>query len=106
MKVKAFIADCCGELRIYDEVVGVSPLVDMFNKLKSFPVINDPDKADIHMCTPCFNKHVVDVATREHNRRTDEKGYTLKMEEMSYILRFNCVKAYKNKMAKILARKK
>jgi hypothetical protein len=106
MKTEAYICDSCNELRLYEEVVGVSPAEDIFERIKSYPVINRPDRAEIHMCTPCFNKFVIDVATREHNRRTDEQGYTLKMIEMSYLLRSKCVTAYKNNLAKILARKK
>jgi hypothetical protein len=94
-KVHAFKCDYCGKIVEYDEIVGVSPLEDMFDVLASFEVVKNPDKADIHFCVAHYADLVTGPASMLYDRRTDEAGYTLKVRELSYSLRKSTVDRYR-----------
>lgn len=100
MNVEAYICDFCNNLRLAEEVVGISPVEDMFEKMKSFPIVNNPAKAHIHFCTSCFDTYAVQVAYREVDRRKSEHLYKLKLDEMTYLLRSQCVTNYNKKNQK------
>lgn len=100
MKTEAYVCDSCGELKYAAEVVGVKPVQDLFDPLKSFPIDPHPHKQNIHMCTTCYNMKAVSPAERETNRRKDEHGYEMKLKEMAYILRNQCVTNYNKKVQK------
>lgn len=106
MKTEAYTCDYCQQLRTAEECVGVNPTEDVFDRMAGYPIINNPAKADIHFCTTCYNMHVVSVAERETNRRKDEHSYELKLKEMSYIVRSQCVVNYNKKRHKIVAQVK
>lgn len=100
MKTEAYICDLCNELKLPDEVVGVSQQQDMFNKMEGFAIVPRPDREQIHLCTRCYEMKVTSVAEREHNRRYDERGYEMKVKEMSYLVRSQCVSNYTKKTMK------
>lgn len=106
MKAEAYICDKCNTLLISDEVVGVALQEDLFERMLSFPVINDPAKAMVHVCVKCYDMNVTQVAGREFNKKFDERGYELKLREMSYMLRSQCVANYNKKFHKKVAKKK
>lgn len=97
-KIEAYRCDCCQEIKESAECVGVSRKQDMFEKLKSFPINPHPEREEIHYCTTCYNKMVVSPADREINRKKDEKAYTFKLLELSYILASQCVANFDKKM--------
>jgi hypothetical protein len=100
MKTEAYVCDFCNELRHSDEITGVSSQPDLFNKLDSYPIISHSDRAHIHLCTTCYNLHVISVAERETDRRKDEAGYKAKLKELSYLVKAQCVTNYNKKNQK------
>lgn len=102
MKVEAFVCDCCGELKYYAEAVGVSLQPDMFDVMNGYKIINNPNKADVHMCTKCYNEKALYPAQREVNRKKDEQAYILKLKEMSYAVRATCVNNFNKNRTKHL----
>lgn len=106
MRTEAYVCDYCNELRFGAECVGVLRNQDIFDKLSSFTTVMRPEKADIHYCIHCYNKVVVWVAEREVNRKKDEDRYTLKLKELSYLLKSQCVANYDKKKNKIFAQVK
>jgi hypothetical protein len=95
-KVEAYRCDYCREIVEVNGCSGVSLQPDMFDKLKSFPIINRSDKADAHLCGRCYNLHVVSIAERETNRKKDENAYRMKLEELAYGLRSQVVSNFTN----------
>jgi|SRR5581483_47390 len=106
MKVEAYICDFCNTLRIAEEIVGVSLQPDLFEPMKGFKTNFKPERENAHYCTQCYSNIVISVAERECNRKKDEHGYTLKLEELSYMLRSQVVTNYNKKVQKKLARKR
>lgn len=98
MKAEAYVCDYCNELKFSAEVVGVKPIEDLFNKLDGYPIDPHPDRQSIHLCTSCYNKHAVGIAERETNRKKDEKAYEIKLKEMSYLIKSQCVTNYNKKV--------
>jgi hypothetical protein len=99
MKVEAYRCDYCGHIKEAEEIVGVSRKQDMFDRMKSFPVTNFPEREQVHYCTDCYNQHVIYVAEREVDRKRDEEKYRLKVLEMSYNLAHQCVANFDKKMS-------
>lgn len=93
-KIEAYRCDHCRNLKSADEIVGVSAQSDMFNKLKSYPIIYHPERAEIHLCVECYNNKAAIPAQNEVDRRKDEEGYKKKLEEFSYGVRAQCVHNY------------
>jgi hypothetical protein len=93
-RVEAYRCDNCQSIVEVDECVGISLQPDLFEKMKGFPVVYKCEKADVHLCTTCYNMQVVSVAERETNRRKDERGYRLKLEELAYSLREQAVSKF------------
>jgi hypothetical protein len=86
-KAHAFKCDYCGKLVAADDCVGVSPIEDMFDKLRSFPVIPNVDKAEIHFCASHYKEQVTAPAEAQYSRRINEEMYAMKVKELSYDLR-------------------
>jgi hypothetical protein len=104
MKIEAYECDNCGQLKPVDEVVGITEVVDMFDKLLSYPIITPPSKARVHMCVGCYNDIAVASASRQIDRRKDEKEYASKLKETTYMLRSQCVTNYLKKTQKKIVR--
>jgi hypothetical protein len=100
MKTEAYVCDFCNHLKFSAEVVGIVAQEDLFNKMDSFPVVPHSERAHIHLCTTCYNTYVVWPAEREVNRKQDEQGYALKLKELSYLVRSQCVTNYNKKIQK------
>lgn len=100
MKVEAYICDCCQLIKDSSESIGISLQQDAFEILKSYPSIFIPSKAEVHYCLTCYNMKVISVAERETNRRNDERAYKLKIIELTYMLKTQCVLNYNNKISK------
>lgn len=96
-KVEAYICDYCQQLRIADECVGVAAQEDLFDKLASFPTNPRPEKESIHYCTNCYTHYVISPAEREVNRKKDEHGYMIKINELAYLLRSQTVNNFNKK---------
>lgn len=90
MKVQAYRCDFCGHIRPDEEITGVIPSEDMFEKIKSFPISMNNDKTNVHFCITCYNKIVIEKA-RIVDRKKNEREYRLKLEELSYLLKSTCV---------------
>jgi hypothetical protein len=86
-KVKAFKCDYCGKIVEYDECVGLKPIEDIFDRLKSYPVVNNPSKAEVHFCVSHYRELVTAPAESQYNRRINEAGYARKCDELAYDLR-------------------
>jgi hypothetical protein len=100
MKIEAYECDNCGILKSVDEVVGITEVLDMFDKLMSYPIITPPAKARVHMCVGCYNDIAVNSAQRQVDRRKDEHAYADKLKETTYMLRSQCVTNYLRKTQK------
>jgi hypothetical protein len=103
MKAEAYTCDFCGELKFSAEVVGISLEQDLFEKMKSFQTNPHAHRCHCHLCTKCYDMNVVQVANRDSNRKKDENSYRLKLEEMSYMVRAQCVANYWKKATKKVA---
>lgn len=95
MKAHAFKCDYCGKLVDYEEVEGVSPQEDIFDKLASFPIIYNPDKASIHFCTAHYRECVTAPAASIYDRKINEAGYIMKIKELSFDLRKTTVERHR-----------
>lgn len=91
MKIEAYRCDFCGNIKEAEATVGVSTQEDIFEKLKSYPIIANPAKATVHHCTDCYNIHVLQIAEATVNRKKDEYLYKLKIDELSLSLRTGAV---------------
>lgn len=92
MKVEAYRCDRCGRLVDSESAIGVSASEDMFDRKASYPLIWNPDKAVIHVCTDCMRDHAMVPAQNQIDRRKDEHLYKLKVQELSYDVRFQAVR--------------
>jgi len=90
MKVEAYRCDYCGQIRELDEMTGVIPIEDMFDRMASYPICNC-EKTNVHFCTTCYGKVVLQKA-RLIDRKKDEHGYAAKLKELQYLLRESCVR--------------
>lgn len=102
MKVEAFQCDCCNELKVYAEVVGISLQPDLFDIMSGYKVVGNPNKEKCHLCTKCYNEKALFPAQNLVNRKKDEKAYELKLKEMSYMVRLKCVENFNKKLRKDL----
>jgi len=80
--VKAFLCDYCGQIHQESDVVGINPVEDAFDRLKSFPTVLDPSKAIIHYCLPCYRTNVIEPAEQTTNRKKDEASYILQLSAL------------------------
>jgi hypothetical protein len=105
MKTEAYVCDFCQELRYSAEVTGIMAQEDLFSKLDGYPIIPHADRALIHLCNTCYNLHVVAAAERTANRKQNEEGYKLKLKELSYLVKSQCVANYNKKSQKKISKK-
>jgi hypothetical protein len=102
MKVNAYRCDYCGAIKTEKRIVGIDPQPDMFNKIKGFPVKSNPEKTNVHVCVDCMREHAHIPASNKVNRKKDEQGYRLAYEELSFLIRSQCVQnVYNRKVFKI-----
>jgi hypothetical protein len=104
-KVEAYRCDYCHDIVEVNECVGVSLQPDLFDKLAGFPIINNCEKAQVHLCGSCYNKQAVARAEQEVYRRIDEEGYKEKLKELTYGLRAQCVSNFNKQKADKIGRK-
>jgi hypothetical protein len=88
-KVNAYRCDYCGQIKTEDKVVGISKIQDLFDALHSYKVINNPDKADVHGCTDCYNYCLSEA--NSINRKKYEQLYIDKRTENGLMFRQQCV---------------
>jgi hypothetical protein len=101
MKVTAYRVDCCGLLKEEAEVVGIIPTEDLFDKEKSYPSnFNHPEKCTVHCCLDCYREKVLIPASHVTDRRKDERGYELKIQELWFSLRQTIVTRWRTKKRK------
>lgn len=105
MKVEAYCCDFCHEVKVAAEMVGVSPKQDLFEVLKSFEIDYHPHRQPVHLCTKCYDMNVVQPTERETNRKKNEHAYILKLNEMSYLVRAQCVTNYNKEIQKNIRKK-
>lgn len=91
MKVQAYRCDFCGMIKEEKYIVGINPLEDLFEKIKSFPIMSNPEKTNVHICTNCTRENAAVPAANQVNRKKNESEYKAKYEELSFILRSQCV---------------
>jgi hypothetical protein len=96
-RVKAYGCDMCGKLQHEDIIVGVENQEDMFDRLKSFKTIMNPDKTQAHYCHECYETQVLFPARSMVNRKNDEQGYINKLNELQYNLRKTTVLHWREK---------
>lgn len=94
MKAEAYRCDVCLTLVHAEDAVGVRPVEDLFDRVKSFPTVLNPAKADIHYCLQCYRSKVIDAAIATVNRKRDEEGYKQQLAVLGYNLRKLAVKNY------------
>jgi len=90
MKVTAYLCDCCGSIKIDDEIVGINPVEDMFDKQLSFPITHKLDKTNVHGCHACY-REIVDIPASAISRKKNEDAWKAKVKELSYMFRQRCV---------------
>lgn len=102
MKIDAYRCDFCGAIKPDKRIVGIDPQPDLFSKIKSYPVKSNPDKTNIHVCIDCIRDNAQVPAENQTNRKKDENGYRVKYEELSFLVRSQCVQnVYNRKVFKI-----
>lgn len=96
MKTEAYICDCgCQQLFSVELMVGVRPIEDMFDKISSYPTqFTHIERLEVHYSLPCYKSKVLIPASNIVDRRKDERGYKLKVKELGYGLRAQCVANY------------
>jgi ribosomal protein S26 len=90
MKVKAYRCDKCGRVRPEDEIMGITPIEDMFEALRSFPLCEKLDETNVHFCITCYDSDVISKANYV-NKRKNMDEYNLKIKELGYALKQTCV---------------
>ena len=88
-KVNAYRCDYCGELKTEGSIVGISPVQDLFDKLNSYKIISNPEKAEIHGCTDCYNYCMTEA--NSINRKKYEALYIEKRTEAGLMFRQQAV---------------
>lgn len=91
MKTQAYICDCCNGLFDVETVSGLSQVKDLYDFVKSYPVIMDAEKASIHFCIECYNKAVTIPVSMITDRAKDEENYIKVFQEYSYSFRQSTV---------------
>lgn len=94
-KVNAYRCDYCGEIKTEKEIVGISLNADMFEQLKSYPIIKNPEKAEVHGCTDCYNYCMIEA--NSINRKKFELTYIQKRTEAGFNFRKQSVYNWINK---------
>jgi hypothetical protein len=100
-KVEAYYCDYGGHLMDAEHSIGVKPIEDLLDKIHSYPIINNPAKAEIHFCLKCYREKVLVPASNLVDRRRDEKGYKLKVNELAFGLRSSAVFNWRNHKRKL-----
>lgn len=98
--IDAYRCDACGIIKIEDEVVGIIPTEDLFDRMNSYPTTHRVNKTTVHYCLDCYRRDVLDIADRYCSRKANEAAYKEKIKEMSYGLRFKAVTNYRLKTFK------
>lgn len=97
MHVKAYICDYNNHIVHEDEITGINPVEDFFDRQLSYPITNKPEKANIHFCTQCYNENVLIPAQNTTNRKKDEELYKLRLKELAFAFRSTTVANYNKK---------
>ena len=90
MKVTAYICDHCERLVPEDEAVGVSMVIDIFDKQKSFASMGAA-MADAHYCVACYSE-IITAANTIVYRQNNESLWKERRDELAFMLRQSCVK--------------
>lgn len=99
MKVNAYRCDVCFKIRLSKHIVGITPIVDMFDKLKSYPEIKNLDKTTVHYCISCYSDKVI-IPSSTINRKKNEEFYKQQLKELSFSLRQSAVQNHAQKIFK------
>lgn len=92
--IKSYRCDKCKIIKHEKEIVAVSKQIDMFDRLESYPTkYTQLDRYDTHLCTTCFQTHVISIAEKNTNKKKDPASYDLKVRELSYHLKQLCIQA-------------
>lgn len=67
--VEAYRCDYCFELKTEQEVIGVTPIEDLFDRLASYPINYKNKTCRVHCCMECHKKYVTIEAQKFTNRR-------------------------------------
>lgn len=98
MKVEAYLCSYCNTIKAAEfEVVGaITPTLDMFDRLNSYPACNDLDNSNIHFCMECYRQNVLIKAENCSNRKKDEEGYKIMLKEHRYLFFTELVRRFNN----------
>lgn len=88
-KVNAYRCDYCGEIKTEESIVGISAFEDIFDKLKGYEIVKNPERAVIHGCLDCYS-HCLSEANNI-NRKKYEQLYIEKRNEGGFMFRQQCV---------------
>ena len=88
-KVESYRCDYCGQIKDSENIVGISLVEDIFDRLLSFPIIKHNTNAEVHGCTDCYNYCMTEASSI--NRRKYEQLYIDKRKEAGYNFRKQCV---------------
>ena len=88
-KVNAYQCNFCGKIQTEDKIVGISPVQDMFLELKSYPVIKNPEKTNVHGCLDCYNYCMFQA--NSINRKKYESLYLQERDAAGFNFRKQCV---------------
>lgn len=91
MKVDAYRCNYCGHIKDSDEITGINPTEDMFNKLDSYPITTKLHTTNIHFCIECYKDKVVKAAEIAIDRKRFEEQYKMKIKELGYGFRYQTV---------------
>lgn len=85
--VKVYGADCCGQLRNADDIVGVDTAVDLFDNLRSYKTSMFPERTQVHYCLDCYREQVLIPTENESPRAKDAGAYSMQLEQYSFMFR-------------------
>jgi hypothetical protein len=95
MKTEAYICDYKNHLVTAEAAFGITPTEDLFDRQASFPIVNNPARANIHCCTDCYREAVLIPASHLVDRKKEgEAVYQLKIKELGYAFRWRAVRDY------------
>lgn len=88
----AYVCDYADHLMPEEAIFGLSSQEDMIDMQLSYPVVKSRKKADVHICTDCWNKNVLEPARNTFDRRNnDEAAYKLVLKGLAYDFRKTAV---------------
>jgi len=84
-KVNAYQCNFCGKIETEDKIVGISPIQDLFDELKSYPIVKNLEKTNVHGCTDCYNYCMLQA--NSINRKKYEQIYIKERQTAGYNFR-------------------